>query len=281
MQKPSQRPSRSKVAISIGPFTFRVNVWSASYTPPSPRRYCQGTDGATHEPTPISSKSYCSHCSGDSTTLTSGEVVSMFADEQGALVPIPESAKDQRVVDVAPLRDRLAPIRITRKALGSNFLSTNKIYWLTPTEADDEAGYAGLVRLLERAPLVLVAPWASRSVAKPYLIGASSGMLTLTELVSLENTREAPAEPPAIDADDAETVAAALLKAIGPAVSDQAKVEQLAIDPGREALAEAARRAVENGAETIKPKRTGTRETHKDKLAEADLAILLSNDLFE
>jgi hypothetical protein len=282
MQPPTKRATRSNVLLDFGAASFAVTIWSGTYKAPSVPTFCVGSDDKKHAPHKVSSVRSCEACSGGPAEApVIGEVISGFPDASGQIMPIDRSAANKRVLDVAPLHDKMIPRRLTRKALASNFLPTANVHWLTPTNPADQTAYASLAYLLTKTPMVLVTSWASRTVAKPYLLGVADGNLTLTELSSLEDTREAPAEPPVVDQALVEQGAAMLLTTIGKALTGGEEVARLAIDPGREGLRLAAERAAASGAEALVLPRSSDRTPHDEKVATADLVALLEAELFE
>lgn len=279
MQPASKRSTRSDVTLQVGAMKVSVNVYSGTFTPPSPKSFCRGTEEHAHEAQEVKSRGrFCPVCAGTvGSTVEVGEVVQAYKSDTGALVPIGADAKAERLLDVAPLRDVMEVRAVAPADFSSRFVESGNIYWLVPNGDQDANAYLGLIQAIEEDGLVLVTVWASRTVAKPYKVGVHAGMLTLTELVPESTLRAAPADPPEGDAKKVKQAAAMFRLAAGDTASSE-EVEQLAIDPGREALRRAANRAEAEGAEQLKVGR-GERVTFAERAAEADLAALLEAEV--
>lgn len=278
MQPASKRSTRSNVTLQLGAMNLSVNVYSGTFTPPSPKSYCKGTDEDSHEATEVKSRGrYCPACAAKDDGPVIGEVVQGYVSDSGALVPISSAAQAERLLDVAPLRDVMDVRSVAPADFASRFVESGNIYWLVPNDEQDVNNYLGLIQAIEEDGLVLVTVWASRTVAKPYKVGVHAGMLTMTELVPESTLRAAPADPPEGDAKRIKQ-AAQMFKLAASDTASSGEVEQLAIDPGREALRRAANRAEAEGAERLKIER-GERVTFEARAAEADLAALLDAEL--
>lgn len=272
----SKRSSRSNVMLQLGPMTLNVDVFSGTYTPPSAKTYCKGTEAAGHESHELTSKRYCPVCSKDGELIV-GEVIRSAASDSGALMPVGAAAVAERLLNVEPLRDTMELRAVEPGVFAERFVESANIYWLTPSEGTLPANYLGLIRAIEERALVLLTVWASRTVAKPYRVGVHGGMLTLTELVPGTTLRAAPSDPPEAD-EKAVQKAAGYFALAADDLASVEEVEQLAIDPGREALRRAANAAEAAGEETLKVER-GERRTFAATAAEADLEALLEAEI--
>jgi hypothetical protein len=279
MQPASQRSTRSNVTIQVGAMSVSVNVYSGTFTPPSPKSFCKGTEGHAHEAQEVKSRGrYCPVCLDNSeSAVVIGEVVQAYKSDSGALVPVGADAQAERLLDVAPLRDVMDVRSVEKADFALRFVESGNIYWLVPNDDQDANNYLGLLQAIEEDGLVLVTVWASRTVAKPYRVGVHAGMLTLTELVPESTLRAAPADPPEGDAKKIQQARRMFALAASETASPE-EVEQLAIDPGRDALRRAANAAEAQGAESLKIER-GERVTFAARAAEADLTALLDADL--
>lgn len=272
MHPASSKPSRSNIKIQVGPVSLTVDVFSGTYKAPSPTKACIGTETAGHEPkklTPGSSTSAsCSICG------TSGTVKPAHPGANGKLTVVAESVALEALEASAEHRDGMPLIRVPFDVLNENVLESAEVYWLAPSDGPNDL-YAGLVQAISESTEAVITRWAPQKNVSLYRLVSRADVLGMVKLVAAETLRAAPNEPVDLP-EEAWLQARAMAKMaleMAPLVSAEELVE-ISGNPYTEIITEAATKAIESGAATVRIAHQN-RTTFGDNLASAALLAML------
>lgn len=272
MHEASSKPSRSNIKIQVGPVSLNVDVFSGTYNAPSPTKACIGTATAEHEPkklTPGSSTSAsCTICG------TSGTVKAAHPGANGKLTVVADGVALKALEASAEHRDTMPLIRVPFSVLEANALESAEVYWLAPSDGPNPL-YAGMVEAVGASAEAIITRWSPQKNVFLFRLVARAGVLGMVKLVAAETLRAAPNEPISLSESEQQKALQMAVMALGmaPSVSAEELVE-ISGNPYTEIITEAATKAIESGAKTVRIAHQN-RTSFGDNLAAAALAAML------